>query len=154
CYLAGVALRRGYVVLDDTQALGIWGQHPRPHQPYGEGGGGALRYPGIRSPRIVIGSSLAKSFGVPVAVLSGNASFIQQVKQGSKTRVHASPPSLAALSATERALAINSSRGDARRRRLATLVTDFRAQMKEIPLGLPPTLFPAQALRSPHRMDA
>jgi len=62
----------GYLVLDDTQALGILGESPSPANPYGNGGGGSLRWHRTFGPHIVIGSSLAKGFGAPVAVLAGN----------------------------------------------------------------------------------
>ena len=41
-YLHCVVQDGGYVVLDDTQALGIWGQAPSPLNAYGRGGGGSL----------------------------------------------------------------------------------------------------------------
>ena len=72
-YLHCVTGRGGYVVLDDTQALGIWGTGPGSKNPYGSGGGGPLRLHGLRSPRVILGSSLAKGFGVPLAGLSGSA---------------------------------------------------------------------------------
>ena len=70
-YLYCVVPDNGYVVLDDTQALGIWGQAPGKFNPYGRGGGGSLRLHKIRSPAVIIGSSLAKGFGVPMAMLGG-----------------------------------------------------------------------------------
>jgi 8-amino-7-oxononanoate synthase len=152
-YLDNVIPRRGYVVLDDTQALGIWGRHQGPHQPYGKGGGGSLQCHDIRSSRIVVGGSLAKGFGVPIAVLSGSASFIQRLERCGETRVHASPPSLAALNAAKRALAVNASRGDVLRRRLALLVSHFRGRLRGVGLRLPPGLFPVQALAVPCNAD-
>ena len=76
-YLDSVVTRRGYLVLDDTQALGIWGDGPAPGHSYGKGGGGSLRRHGVRSPNIILGSSLAKGFGVPVAALGGSAPLIR-----------------------------------------------------------------------------
>src|SRR5262249_27222402 len=38
--LAAVRPRRGIVLVDDTQALGLAGVRPRPGAPYGAGGGG------------------------------------------------------------------------------------------------------------------
>ena len=50
-YLQIVRARGGLLILDDTQALGILGHSPGPHNPYGRGGGGSLRHCGARWPR-------------------------------------------------------------------------------------------------------
>ena len=42
----------GYLVLDDTQALGILGEAPSRANPYGTGGGGSLRWHGVFGPHI------------------------------------------------------------------------------------------------------
>lgn len=152
-YLDAVIPQRGYVVLDDTQALGIWGQRPRPGYPYGAGGGGSLRRSGLRSPRVILGSSLAKGFGVPVAILSGSATLVRRLEQCSKTRTHSSPPSVAALSAAARALTINARSGDILRHRLAALVTSFRDRLQDVGLRAPRSLFPVQALDLAGRAD-
>jgi 8-amino-7-oxononanoate synthase len=145
-YLRCVVPRRGYVVLDDTQALGIWGAHPSRCDPYGKGGGGSLRRAEVRSPNIIIGSSLAKGFGVPLAVLGGSALLVDRFERHSKTRVHASPPSLAVLSAARNALSINVRHGDALRRRLAQRVSEFRCLVRGMGLWPPHTLFPVQGI--------
>jgi 8-amino-7-oxononanoate synthase len=139
-----VRARNGYVVLDDTQALGIWGCLPDMQNPYGTGGGGSLRRHDIRSPAVILGSSLAKGFGAPVAALSGNARVVHRFITQSATRVHASPPSNAALHAAEHALSINEVSGDALRRHLAHLVQRFRRRMREAGLQGTPRLFPVQ----------
>jgi 8-amino-7-oxononanoate synthase len=109
-YLRSVIRDRGYVVLDDTQALGIWGQAPSELNPYGSGGGGSLRLHNICSHNVIIGSSLAKGFGVPLAMLGGGAKLISQFLRRSETRVHASPPSIAVLHAADHALMVSSTR--------------------------------------------
>jgi 8-amino-7-oxononanoate synthase len=144
----------GYVVLDDTQALGIWGRAPDQLNPYGRGGGGSLRLHNIRSPAVIVGGSLAKGFGVPLAMLGGNAEFIRQFIRRSKTWVHASPPSIAVLHAAEHALMVNAARGDAIRRHLADLVTCFHEKIHPIGLSGTPSLFPAQALTTDPDRDA
>ena len=151
-YLRCVTWDRGYVVLDDTQALGIWGEAPTELNPYGSGGGGSLRLHNIYSPGVIVGSSLAKGFGVPLAVLGGGAKLISQFIQRSETRVHASPPSSAVLHAAGHALMVNAARGDAIRRHLAELVTCFREQNRRVGLSGPHGIFPVQAVLSdPHR---
>jgi 8-amino-7-oxononanoate synthase len=151
-YLHCVIPNGGYVVLDDTQALGIWGQAPDELDRYGSGGGGSLRLHNIYSPAVIIGSSLAKGFGVPLAMLGGSAKLIHRFIQRSETRLHASPPSIAVLHAAEHALMVNAARGDAIRRHLVELVMYFRERL--LPMGLSDSegLFPVQALApEPHR---
>lgn len=144
-YLSCVEPHRGLVVLDDTQALGMLGE--KPGAPYGRGGGGSLRWHGITSEAVLVGSSLAKGFGVPMAVLAGSAGVIRQFEARSETRVHCSPPSLAHLHAAEQALAVNEVHGEALRRHLARLVRRFRAGLRAIGLAADAGLFPVQTLR-------
>jgi 8-amino-7-oxononanoate synthase len=143
----------GYVVLDDTQALGIFGA-PDPANPYGRGGGGSLRLHNIHSPAVIVGSSLAKGFGVPLAVLGGNAHLVGRLMRLSQTRVHCSPPSIAALQAAEHALALNRRRGDAIRRHLAELVVRFREHIDRRGISISRSLFPVQALAFDQRFGA
>src|SRR5262249_4786845 len=113
-------LRRagGYLVIDDTQALGILGEQPSEAQPYGSGGGGSLRWHQVSGPHIVVGSSLAKGFGAPLAALSGSRALIDRFRERSETRLHCSPPSVAAVHAAHRALRLNRLHGDGLRRKL------------------------------------
>ena len=57
----------GWLVVDDTQALGILGRNPHDCDPYGSGGGGSAPYHALQDFRLVLVCSLAKSFGVPLA---------------------------------------------------------------------------------------
>jgi 8-amino-7-oxononanoate synthase len=152
-YLRCVAHAGGRLVIDDTQAVGIWGAHPTPRNPYGLGGGGSLRLRDIRSPRVVIGASLAKGFGAPVAVLAGNAALINRFERCSLTRVHASPPSAPVLQAAARAVSLNAAQGDELRRRLAALVHDFQSWIGATGVVAPQSLFPVQGLVAPHSAD-
>lgn len=152
-YLRSVIRDRGYVVLDDTQALGIWGQAPSEFNPYGSGGGGSLRLHNICSHNVIIGSSLAKGFGVPLAMLGGRAKLISQFLRRSETRVHASPPSIAVLHAAHHALMVNAARGDTIRRHLALLVSRFREQNRRAGLCGQRGIFPVQALTSDPGID-
>ena len=136
-FLQCVAPHNGYVVLDDTQALGVLGKQ----------GGGSLRWQGVKSPDVIVGSSLAKGFGAPMAMLAGSSSLVQRFEAESDTRVHCSPPSIAALRAAEQALAVNRSHGDRLRRYLAQLVRRFQAGLHAIGLAADGGLFPVQTLR-------
>lgn len=145
-FLSSVVPDNGYVVLDDTQALGVFGEAPDQANPYGRGGGGSLRLHDIHSPAVLVGSSLAKGFGAPLAALGGSAQLIRQILARSETRVHCSPPSIAALRAAEHALALNRTRGDAMRRHLVELVVRFREQIDRMRISVSRSLFPVQAL--------
>jgi 8-amino-7-oxononanoate synthase len=144
----------GRLVLDDTQALGIFGYSPGPNAPYGRGGGGMLRWNNVEGPDVLVGSSLAKAFGVPVAVLSGSNAMVQHFAAKSETRVHCSPPSTAALHAAEHALAINRNHGDALRLRLAQLVRRFHNRLTDAGFPVTGGLFPVQTLAPVPGLDA
>jgi 8-amino-7-oxononanoate synthase len=147
-YLKLIRERNGYLVIDDTQALGILGKMPASDVPYGRGGGGTAAWKGVEGPEVIIGSSLAKGFGAPLAVLAGNAKLMAKFEELSATRVHSSPPSLADISAAQRALAANEMRGDSLRSRLAKLVRHFRESLGQIGLSASGGLFPVQTLKA------
>ena len=81
----------GLVVVDDTQALGIFGV-PGKCLPYGRGGGGSLRMSAKRLDNVVVVSSLAKAFGVPVAMLGGAGPLVAAFRQSSATEPTAVRP--------------------------------------------------------------
>lgn len=139
----------GYLVLDDTQGLGILGESPSLTNPYGDGGGGSLRWHRTFGPHILVGASLAKGFGVPVAVLAASQRWIDRFREESETRVHCSPPSVAVIHAAQRALEINRQHGDMLRRRLSYLVARLKHRLARAglkPIGQLP--FPAQSFLS------
>ena len=142
-------LRRfgGLLVLDDTQSLGLLGETPDRHTPYGKGGGGVLRWSGQTGPDILLGSSLAKGFGVPVAVLAGSKDLVRRFATASDTRVHCSPPSSAVIGAAAHALAVNGFQGDRLRRRLTRRIGQFRKGLAQIGLSSTGDWFPVQTLR-------
>lgn len=142
-YLEATRAHGGLLVLDDTQALGILGE-PAPGAPLGKGGGGSLRWSGAVGEEVVCISSLAKAFGVPVAVLAGGARLLQAFKARSETRVHCSPPSVAVIRAAEHALALNARQGDELRRGLARRVAFFRARLRAQGLASAGGWFPVQ----------
>ncbi|HEX6623709.1 MAG TPA: aminotransferase class I/II-fold pyridoxal phosphate-dependent enzyme [Pyrinomonadaceae bacterium] len=146
-YLAAARSFGGRLILDDTQALGIFGEGPGRASPYGGGGGGGLRWHGLRDPLVLSISSLAKAFGVPLAVLAGGAEAVHGFEELSETRVHCSPPSVAVLHAARRALEINLESGDELRRRLALRVRHFRRRLREIGVTCRGGPFPVQTLQ-------
>jgi 8-amino-7-oxononanoate synthase len=150
-YLDCVAPRDGLVLLDDTQALGIFGRAPGGWAPYGSGGGGSLALAGVRDRRIVVVSSLAKAFGAPLAMLVGAEAVVAAFESRGTTRVHCSPPSAAAIAAAVNALAVNRRSGDALRRTLAGHVLRFRQGLERLTASA--SVFPVQPLRLPAMAD-
>lgn len=153
-YLDCVQTFGGQLVLDDTQALGIFGHSPGPDAPYGRGGGGMLRRSQAGGPEVLVISSLAKAFGAPVAVLCGSTIAVENFEANSETRMHCSPPSIAAVRAAEHALAVNRTHGDALRFRLAKSVTGFRHRAEQAGFQFSGGLFPVQTLAPSPEADA
>ena len=145
-YLDSVRASGGWLIVDDTQALGIFGHSPGPDAPYGRGGGGMLPHAQISGPDVIAVSSLAKAFGAPLAVMTGSREAITDFEQNSETRMHCSPPSLPSIRACEHALAVNRKRGDQLRRQLARLVTRFRERAGHAGFRFTGRLFPVQTL--------
>jgi 8-amino-7-oxononanoate synthase len=144
----------GLLVVDDTQGFGLLGRKPSPSRPYGLDGAGTPAWHGLMGPDVIIVNSLAKGFGAPLAVIGGGRRIIDLFKALSQTRVHCSPPSIAALRAAEAALAINAADGHVRRSRLIALVRSFRAGLRAIGLSAQGGLFPFQTLRAITGEDA
>jgi 8-amino-7-oxononanoate synthase len=128
----------GYLVLDDTQVLGL----------SGVAGGGSVSAHGIDCGvvKVLVGASLAKGFGVPLAVLAGSRAMLRKVDAMSQTRRHCSPPSAAAIAAGRNALRINRSHGDRLRARLARSVLQLRAGFAEMGVNSGGGAFPVQAV--------
>lgn len=146
-YLNAVRSKGGRLVIDDTQALGIWGSRPDPANPYGSGGGGSLRLLNTGDPCIILISSLAKGFGAPLAMIAGSKDLIRRFRAKSHTQVHCSPPSSSAVLAAARALAINAAYGNRQRRNLSRLVNLFKQQLPGMTVSTANGLFPVQTLR-------
>ncbi len=141
----------GTLVLDDTQALGVLGRGPSDECPYGHGGGGSLRWHGLAGAPVIVGASLAKGFGAPLAALSGSAALIAQFVHDSPTRLHCSPPSMASIQAAQAALLANAQTGARWRARLLRLVQRLRAIVVRAGLDVVGTLpFPVQSFLSRH----
>ncbi|PHV23122.1 aminotransferase class I/II [Janthinobacterium sp. BJB446] len=132
----------GYLLLDDTQVLGV----------AGTAGGGSVRLHGLPGGydkgggHVIVGASLAKGFGVPLAVLAGSRKLLRRFAAHSQTRMHASPPSAAVLAAARRALALNARHGDALRARLADRVAQWRTGMAAAGIACRGGSFPVQRL--------
>jgi 8-amino-7-oxononanoate synthase len=145
-YLDLLKRSRGWLVIDDTQALGILGHSPAPNAPLGRGGGGTLRWYGAPAERVIKISSLAKSFGVPVAMLGGPRDFVERFNRLSKTRVHCSGISWVELHAAEEAVAFNERSGDRTRAYLAQLILRLQLRLAGSKIRLSGGMFPVQAV--------
>lgn len=136
----------GLVVIDDTQALGVLGHSHCSGTPYGKGGGGTARYTGTTAGNLLIAASLAKGFGVPLTVLSGNRRLVSLYEELSQVRVHCSQPSAAVVHAAGHALRQNAAVGDMLRLRLTRLVSLFRRLLNETGFTTIGGMFPFQTL--------
>lgn len=105
-----------------------------------------MRWFGIRDPRVVLISSLAKAFGAPIAFLAGAQTVIERFECLSETRVHASPVSAPVLHAAEQAVAFNEHAGDRARGTLAQLILRLQRKFASSPFHLAGGFFPAQSL--------
>lgn len=152
-YLECVEHRGGYVVIDDTQALGVLGARPRTSAPYGHGGGGSLRFQGIESPHVIACSSLAKAFGTPVAVLAGSKASVRRFERLSETRTHCSAPSQPVLRAAERALTVNRLFGEQWRSHLLVLMRRLRDRFVAMGLAVAGGLFPVLTIKQRDGLD-
>jgi 8-amino-7-oxononanoate synthase len=143
--VAIVGAHDGYVVVDDTQAIGVLGRAPRADAPFGIGGGGTLQWTGADSARAIVVASFAKGLGAPLAVTAGPSSFIGRIRANGPTRVHASGPSAADLAAAESALAVNRGpAGERARTWLARLVDRLRAGLARLGVLVRRDWFPVQ----------
>ncbi len=132
--IAGTAA--GFLVLDDTQVLGL----------FGPGGGGSVSQHGLVGEHIIVGASLAKGFGVPLAVLAGSRAVLQRFDACSETRTHASPPSVAVIQAGFHALAVNHRSGDALRQRLSQRIVQLQQGVARAGIECRGGRFPVQTL--------
>jgi 8-amino-7-oxononanoate synthase len=145
-YSRAAAASGGLLVIDDTQGLGILGNHPTAISSYGRGGGGSFRFHGLSGPHLVGVCSLAKAFGVPVAVLAGSGPMVRAFASRSATRQHSSPPSMAVLAAGIRAISINRRCGEDLRARLLDNIRRFRHLLAGVGLRPAGGLMPVQTL--------
>ena len=143
----------GQLLLDDTQGLGIFGEPSGARLVYGHGGGGSLRRHGLAGTHVIVGASLAKAFGVPLAVLAGSTAAVERFAAHSETRVHASPPSEAVVAAADSALDANARHGERLRATLWASVRRLRMRLAELGVRAEGGAFPVQTLRAPTAVD-
>jgi 8-amino-7-oxononanoate synthase len=137
------------LLVDDTQALGLYGRAPAALPPYGSGGGGSLVRWALPRAGVIVVASLAKALGAPLAMLAGPRPWVEAFARESDTLVHCSPPSGADVAAARAAIAWNARHGDARRARLAAAVATFRRALQRQGLRAGGGSFPVQRLLMP-----
>lgn len=133
----------GLLLLDDTQALGIAGVD----------GGGSVAAHGLGGAPVLVGASLAKGFGAPLAVLAGPRRLLGGFMAASATRVHCSPPSVAAIAAGSCALQANQRAGRILRKRLRERIVQLRQEMAARGLACRGGEFPVQRVLLPPSCD-
>ena len=153
-FLLSLRKKGGWLLIDDTQAMGILGEAHTAKAPYGFGGGGSLKWQNINDPFVVSVFSCAKAFGAPVAAICGSNHFIEKIDSASLTRVHCSPVSMASIRAVQNALHINHKEGNMLRTRLLKNVHCFRQTLLHTGIRARGGLFPVQSLMLPDRSSA
>ncbi|MCS3799057.1 aminotransferase class I/II-fold pyridoxal phosphate-dependent enzyme [Niastella sp. OAS944] len=141
-YAALLNSMNGQLFIDDTQAFGI----------LGTAGGGILRWKqltAVQSRCITTIVSLAKAWGVPMAVMGGTRNNIGLFEQASVVRAYSSPVSNAHIQAAVNALHVNQTMGNQLRARLWRNVKLFRRQMAQVKLPVSNSCFPVQYVHHP-----
>ncbi|MGW8392172.1 aminotransferase class I/II-fold pyridoxal phosphate-dependent enzyme [Pseudoduganella sp. HUAS MS19] len=133
----------GLLLLDDTQALGVLGMD----------GGGSVAEHGLAGAPVLAGASLAKGFGVPLAVLAGPRKMLGRFMAASETRVHCSPPSVAAIMAGCCALQANRRVGRALRERVLERIKQLRGLLAARGIACQGGQFPVQRILLPASCD-
>ncbi|MEU4292826.1 hypothetical protein AB0E63_31775 [Kribbella sp. NPDC026596] len=136
----------GALIVDDSLAFGVLGNKRR-GEVFGDGSG-TPRWCGLDHAGIVWVASLAKAFGAPLAVTTGDSTTIRRLAGEGGNRVHSSPPSAADLAAASTALH-DPSGNRVRRTRLQGQVLRLRSRLHDLGLtanGLP---FPVVSIRLP-----
>lgn len=137
----------GVVVVDDTQAVGLLGRRDGICRPYGNGGGGSLRWHGLAgNPRCLIIASLAKTFAAPLAALCATDELANHFRRQSQTALHCSPPSTPTLLAARHALALNDAIGNRQRHRLALSIRTLRRGLASLGLTVRGGFLPIQCI--------
>ncbi|RDV09382.1 pyridoxal phosphate-dependent aminotransferase family protein [Arthrobacter sp. RT-1] len=126
----------GRVVVDDSLAFGVLGQRAA-EASFGDGSG-AVRWQGLKHDGVVWLGSLAKAYGTPVTVITGDRPTITRLARHGGNRLHSSPPSAADLGAG--LSAVRDSRMPRLRDRLWRLTRWLRQAFGN--LGLPPLGLP------------
>ena len=134
----------GLVVVDDSQAFGVLGRR-HAGDPFGDGSG-TPRWSGVDHSHVLWVASMAKAYGAPLAVITGDRATVDRLAREGDNRLHSSPPSAADLGAGAAALSACASTR-ARRARLCTHVLALRRSLRQEGLSLNGLPFPVVGVR-------
>jgi 8-amino-7-oxononanoate synthase len=115
------------LVVDDTQAIGILGRRAGSSSPHGSRGNGTLQYFGVSSHNGVVVASLAKAFGVSLALIAGPCRLLHQLRHDGELCHASSPPDLPQVRAARRVLGLNLTHGEESRLRMRSAVRSLCA---------------------------
>lgn len=132
----------GIVVVDDSLACGVLG-HRHGTRSFGDGTGTPCWF-GLGHHRLLWVASLAKGYGAPLAVVTGDAATVELLAQNG-SREHSSPPTAADLAAATTALG-DVRRAESRRRSLHLHVGAVRRAFNEAGLPVVGQPFPLIAI--------
>ncbi|MFK4088243.1 hypothetical protein ACI2LF_29290 [Kribbella sp. NPDC020789] len=136
----------GALIVDDSLAYGVLGRR-RPGDPFGDGSG-TPAWHGLDPAGIIWVASLAKAYGAPLALTTGDQLPIRRLAMEGGHRVHSSPPSAADLAAAT--MALHDPAGNrARRSRLRANVLWLRNRLSELELPVNGLPFPVVSIRVP-----
>lgn len=137
--------RGGVLVVDDSLAFGVLG-HRSPRDAFGDGAG-TPSWLGVHEGLVWV-ASMAKAYGAPLAVTTGDRRTIDRLARSGGNRVHSSPPSAADLAAATSALGDVDGVGS-RRARLLGLVLHLRSRLRDLGLRDPSPPFPVVGIGLP-----
>lgn len=122
------------LVVDDTQALGVLGESLSDSGcfQWGRHGTGTLGHLGVSSRCVITVGSLAKGFGVPLAVVAGPKRWIDALRSEGPLYRASSPPELPLVRAGAAALALNSTIGEQLRAQLQNVSGAFQAAARTV----------------------
>lgn len=136
----------GALIVDDSLAYGVLG-HRRQGEPFGDGAGTPAWF-GLEPAGIIWVASLAKAYGAPLAMTTGERTPIRRLAVEGGHRVHSSPPSAADLAAAT--VALRDPVGNRGRRcRLRANVLRLRDRLAELELAVNGLPFPVVSIRVP-----
>ncbi|MET7280725.1 aminotransferase class I/II-fold pyridoxal phosphate-dependent enzyme [Kribbella sp. NPDC005582] len=136
----------GALIVDDSLAYGVLGNRME-GDPFGDGAGTSAWF-GLDPAGIVWVASLAKAYGAPLAMTTGDRTPIGRLAVEGGHRVHSSPPSAADLAAATMALR-DPAGNRARRSRLRANVLRLRDHLAELDLAVNGLPFPVVSIRVP-----
>ena len=124
----------------DSLAVGVLGDRTAHSTGFGIGGTGTLEWLGAHEPGPVVVASLAKAYGVPLALVGGPRGVIRNIGHHEMSTIHASGPTAADRAALRGVLETDRTFLAAKRARLEQRTQQLRHLLQRHglrPIGLP-----------------